>query len=89
MTKNDKAELCAICDEVPWSEGITDYDRAHFITYVRLLDAVEDRATEDEICRVILGIDAVQEPERAKRVFELHLRRARWMTEQGYKHLVE
>jgi len=26
-----------IADEVPWSDAITQYDEAHFVTYVRLL----------------------------------------------------
>lgn len=28
-----------VADDVPWSENITPYDEAHFITYLRLLDA--------------------------------------------------
>src|SRR5487761_1194212 len=32
----------AIADDVPWSDTITAYDEAHFVVYLRLLDAVAD-----------------------------------------------
>lgn len=74
--KEQQTDSPAILDEVPWSEDLTDYDRDHFVTYLRLLDAVEDRASEEEICRIVFGIDSAKEPERAKRAFESHLRLA-------------
>jgi hypothetical protein len=79
----------AIADEVPWSEKITKYDEAHFVTYLRLLDASVAGASDAEMCRIVLGIDAAKEPDRAKRALESHLRRARWMTEHGYRHLLQ
>lgn len=27
-------------EEVPWSESLTPYDREHFTTYMRFLDAI-------------------------------------------------
>ena len=77
-----------MADEVPWSEQITDYDQAHLVVYVRLLDAVADGATDQDICGIILNIDSKQEPRRARRRLETHLRRAKWMTEAGYKQLM-
>jgi hypothetical protein len=77
-----------IADEVPWSEQVTEYDERHFIVYLRLLDASADGATNDEMCRIILGIDPVREPERARQALDGHLRRARWMTEHGYRDLL-
>lgn len=77
-----------IADEVPWSEHVTPYDEQHFIVYVRLLDASADSATDEEMSRVVLGIDPVKEPERARRALDSHLRRARWMTEHGYRDLL-
>jgi hypothetical protein len=77
-----------IADEVPWSDKLTDYDERHFIVYLRLLDASADGATEDEMSRIVLGIDATKEPQRARKALESHLRRARWMTEHGYRHLL-
>lgn len=37
-----------ITEEVPWSDGLTAYDKEHFTTYMRLLDASADNATEEE-----------------------------------------
>lgn len=86
MAKDDEPE---VQDEVPWSDEITDYDRAHFVTYLRLLDATRESANPDEIVQIVLGIDPAKEPERAKKVLDSHLKRARWMTEHGYKHLLQ
>jgi hypothetical protein len=78
----------AIADEVPWSEGITDYDEAHFVVYLRLLDACAEGASEEEMLRLVLGIDPATAPERARRALASHLARARWMTERGYRDLL-
>jgi hypothetical protein len=77
-----------IADEVPWSEQVTAYDERHFIVYLRLLDANADGATDDEMCRIVLKIDPTKEPKRARQALESHLRRARWMTEHGYRDLL-
>ncbi|RWN96172.1 hypothetical protein [Mesorhizobium sp.] len=76
-----------IADEVPWSEGLTAYDKAHFTTYMRLLDASADEAPEEEMAHLILGIDPALEPERAKKALRSHLARANWMVTTGYKEL--
>jgi len=77
-----------IADEVPWSEHVSDYDRAHFIVYVRLLDAQAAAMDETEMCELILRIDAKAEPDRARKALASHLRRAKWMTETGYRDLL-
>lgn len=77
-----------ISDEVPSSEYITDYDRAHFVTYLRLLDAQAAGAAESDMARVILDIDPAKEPSRAKIAVGSHLRRAQWMTTHGYRQLL-
>jgi hypothetical protein len=77
-----------VATEVPWSEALTDYDRAHLTLYLRLLDAQADGATLDEMARIILGIDPHKEPQRAKKAVASHLRRALWMTEHGYRDLL-
>ncbi|AZO52388.1 MAG: DUF2285 domain-containing protein [Mesorhizobium sp.] len=74
-------------DEVPWSDRITAYDKDHFTTYMRLLDASADNATEEEMAHVILGIDPAREPERARNVLRSHLDRANWVVTSGYKDL--
>jgi Uncharacterized conserved protein (DUF2285) len=86
MTRDCKEP--AIADEAPWSEGLTDYDHAHFALYARLLDAQADGAPENEIARIVLAIDPTREPERARRCLASHMERARWMREQGYRHLL-
>ena len=78
----------AIADEAPWADGLTEYDHAHFVTYARLLDATADGAQDDEIARVVLDIDPCIEPDRAKRCLASHMKRARWMSEKGYGHLL-
>jgi hypothetical protein len=37
----------------------------------------------------VLGIDPANEPARAKQALDSHLRRAHWMTEHGYRHLLQ
>jgi len=78
-----------IADEVPWSDTVTDYDQRHLIVYLRLLDARADGATDEEMVRIVLGIDPAKEPVRARSALETHLSRARWMTEHGYKDLLK
>lgn len=86
MTKDGPSG--AIADEVPWSDGLTDYDHAHLALYARLLDAEADGASDDEVVRLVLSIDPAREPDRAKRCLSSHRKRARWMSEEGYRHLV-
>ena len=77
-----------IADEAPWSDKVNAYDYAQFKLYLRLLDAVAANATDANICRVLFDIDAEKEPERAQRCLQSHLKRARWMTQKGYRDLV-
>ncbi|MER9469394.1 DUF2285 domain-containing protein [Mesorhizobium sp. M0482] len=74
-------------EEVPWSDSLTTYDRQHFTTYLRLLDAGADEASYEEMAQVILGLDPVQEPERARKIVRSHVDRANWMVTTGYKEL--
>lgn len=82
MTQN------AFLDDPPKSEEITRYDREHMKLYVRLLDAAADGADWHEAVWILFGLNADVEPERARRVYDTHLARARWMTEHGYRKLV-
>lgn len=72
-----------IADEVPWENALTPYDEAQFALYMSLLTAISELATEEEICRELFGIDARREPERARKCFMSHVRRARWLTGDG------
>jgi hypothetical protein len=44
---------------------MTAYDEANFVTYLRLFDASAAEISEDEMCRLMLGIDPAKRPERA------------------------
>ncbi|MGD6771246.1 DUF2285 domain-containing protein, partial [Staphylococcus arlettae] len=67
---------------------VTDYDRAHLQAYLRLLDAAAARADWREAARVILELDVTADPERARRIHDAHLDRARWMAAAGYRDLL-
>ena len=73
-------------DVAPTSPVLTAYDERHMKTYVRLLDAEAKGAYWKDVARILLQIDPVREPERARRAWERHLARARWMTTHGYQH---
>jgi len=75
-------------DAPPNSEAITDYDRRHLATYLRLLDAEADGAEWQEVARIVFGLDPGKESDRAKRIHANHLARAHWMTSRGYEALI-
>jgi hypothetical protein len=81
--------VVAFEDRPPLAETITDYDERHMITYIRMLDATAEGADWREIVQILFGLDAELEPERAKSVHDNHLARAQWMTESGYRHLLQ
>lgn len=76
-------------DTVPWSDDLTPYDEEHFVTYLRLLDASAEGADWTEVASVVLHRDPQLEPERTLRCWEAHIARARWMTTNGYRKLLE
>ena len=78
-----------VTDVAPWSEELTAYDKAHLKVYIRLLDAKARGAQPDEVCKVLFGINSAKEPDRARKTYETHLRRAVWFTEVGYRKLLE
>lgn len=78
----------AFDDQAPQTSSLTEYDRRLLPFYIRLLDAAEDGAEWTEVVRVLFGLDPNQDRERAQRVHDSHLARARWMTEHGYRNLL-
>jgi hypothetical protein len=78
----------AFDESAPVGGELTEYDRTHIKLYMRLLDAAADGADWTEAVEVLFGIDPVREPDRAKRVHDSHLARARWMTQSGYRQLL-
>jgi hypothetical protein len=83
----DDQQTTPVRDDAPTCEALTDYDRGHLKTYLRLLDAATAGATSDDMCHLILGIDPQSDPGRARRTLAGHLQRARWMVEAGYREL--
>jgi hypothetical protein len=77
-----------VADLAPAGPALTVYDEEHAITYMRMLDAEAEGADWREVSRIVLHIDPEREPDRARRAFESHLARARWMTQQGYRQLL-
>ena len=78
-----------VADDLPWSDGITEYDELHFITYLRLLDAEEQGADWREVARIVLHRDPAAEPDRTRRCWDVHMKRAHWMVEHGHQRLLE
>lgn len=76
-------------DLAPLVPHVTVYDEAHFVTYLRLLDAETDGADWTEVARIVLHRDPTSEAERARTCWESHLARARWMTKTGYRKILE
>jgi hypothetical protein len=77
-----------VLDQAPTDDKLTDYDRLHLITYIRLLDAATDGVPWEEASRSILHIDPDTEANRAKRAHQSHLARAQWMTRVGYHQIL-
>jgi len=83
------AELVpVVADTVVWSNHITLYDQRHFITYARLLDAEAEEADWRDVARVVLRLDPDAEPERARRCWQMHLDRAKWIATTGVRQLI-
>ena len=77
-----------VADVAPTDSILTVYDEQHIVTYWRMLDADAEGADWREVARLVLRIDSELEPDRARRAFDTHLTRAKWMTEHGYRHLL-
>ncbi|MGW1425740.1 DUF2285 domain-containing protein [Bradyrhizobium manausense] len=68
--------------------ALTPYDHKHIFIYLRMLHANAEGADWRRVTEIVLQIDAELEPIRARRAYESHLARAKWMTEYGYKLLL-
>ena len=74
-----------LLDAPPLADKPTDYDWAHRICYLRLLDAEADGADWREVARLVMNRDPDSEPERVRKAWQAHLDRARWMATSGYR----
>jgi hypothetical protein len=77
-----------VAGTAPSDSVLTVYDEEHVITYLRLLDADAQGADWRDVARIVLHLDPEHESDRARRSFDSHLSRAKWMTEQGYRQLL-
>ncbi|MBB4398873.1 hypothetical protein GGD62_008021 [Bradyrhizobium sp. ERR14] len=77
-----------VADLAPAEPVVTLYDYTHLVTYWRLLDANKEGADWREVSRIVLRIDPAREPQRARQVYDSHLARAKWMSAEGYRHLL-
>ena len=77
-----------LVDRAPVDHDVTAYDRAHLVTYMRLLDAEAAKADWREVAHLVLAIDPSQDETRARLRYDTHLSRARWLSEQGYRDLL-
>lgn len=77
-----------VADVAPTDPVLTVYDEEHVITYLRMLDADAEGADWREVAQLVLKIDPELVHDRARRAFDTHLARAKWMTEKGYRHLL-
>ncbi|MER8402225.1 hypothetical protein [Mesorhizobium sp. M1348] len=76
-TGTDKTQSSTLYDEVPWSDSI----------YLRILDACAYNASVEEMADLILGIDPILEPVRARKAVRSRIDRANWMVTTGCKQL--
>ena len=68
-----------VSDTAPSAGVLTSYDEQHLVTYLRLLDADAEGADWREVALIVLHIDPAREPDRARRAWDSHLARARWI----------
>jgi hypothetical protein len=80
-----------VCDLklVMRDDQITEYDRTHFLTYARILDAVRSDQTWQEGASEILDIDAESDELGAYRIWCAHVARAEWIVGDGLASLVQ
>jgi hypothetical protein len=77
-----------VADLAPDGDELTVYDEEHTVTYCRMLDVEKASADWREVARIVLHIDPEAEADRARRAFDTHLARAKWIARTGYRQLL-
>lgn len=77
-----------IADQAPSEPAVTEYDRAHLVIYLRLLDAEASGASWEDAARLLLNTDPAKARDVARLRYETHAARARWMASEGYLDLL-
>jgi hypothetical protein len=78
----------SVADLAPSGAALTKYDEEHAVSYIRMLDADKDGPDWSEVARILLCIDPDRELDRARRAYETHLARAKWMARTGHRLLL-
>lgn len=73
----------------PKTEEVTEYDRAHFLTYARLLDAANLDTDWRGNAETILGVKQDMDEKTAWQCWGSHLARARWIIGDGLALAIE
>jgi hypothetical protein len=73
----------------PSDEAVGDYDRRHLLIYAELLDAADAGLEWRAGSLEILGVDPIHDPDLARRCWESHLARARWIIGDGLGTAIE
>ena len=73
-----------VIERAPQEAGLTNYDRAHTLTYARLLDAERDGYGWAEAAAEVLDLDIAADPPRAEKCWRSHLDRAHWFVSGGF-----
>ena len=71
----------------PNSERVTAYDRHCFKLYLILIEADNAGQPWESAYKTAFGADPAEDKNRCKLQFDKHLRRARWMSTDGYQQL--
>jgi hypothetical protein len=79
----------ALASAPPGGDALTEYDRAHLVTYLKLLDAEAMSVDWQATARNVLALDPEVDVEEAQRVYAAHLARARWMTRVGFRQFLK
>lgn len=81
---NDTQKLQSLA---PVDDVITPYDREQFKLYLQLLDAEEQGVDWQTVATDIMGLDS--KDTSAEDCWQSHLKRAKWMSESGYRQLLD
>jgi hypothetical protein len=79
----------ALAPAPPDSDQLTEYDRVHLVTYLKLLDADAMHVDWKVTARDVLSVDPDAGLRAARRIYAAHLARARWMARTGYRLLLK
>lgn len=78
-----------LAERAPGAKSLTPYDEAHLVTYLRLLDANAGGERTDAMAQIILDANPTLTERQARRAVTSHLKRAQWISEEGYRDFLK